>query len=151
MNSLDIAQKQLDNFYTMILSNRQIQLAVRKWFITIWVALIGAVITKQISRSSLSFLFLVMLAIVLFWWLEAIQLTFIVLDERKAKRIEEYLVSFRSNQNLPIDAFYVSSYGNDSYFAKIREYFKSFFLRESVCLFYIAISITTVIFWKILK
>ena len=129
MEQIDIAQKQLEQFYLSMSQTTQRIVEIRKWAVTVWLAIIIAVGSDKISIGTYEALFSLFMSISCFWLLEGLHFATIRVDHRKARRLEKFIASYNSDQNLPVDYFYVSSYGviavRDKFWLMMRALFKS--------------------------
>ena len=49
---IEVAQKQLEQYYNSINVNRGIRVTIRKWSITVWLAMIITIATGKITLNS---------------------------------------------------------------------------------------------------
>jgi|GEM_PF-3149620 len=136
MNKLDLLEKQLDYYYTWIIRDKNRSLTTRSWCLTLWIVNVVLIISNKIALHSLSLSILICLPVFLFWLLDGFHNTFIDLNEQKAMKIENLLLS---NKNEPTDLqeyMLISGHINTPFFLKIQLFLTSLFLRETVSLFY---------------
>ena len=141
MENIEIAQKQLEQFYSTIAQVKQQIIEIRKWSITVWIAIMIGLSSNKIVIDEYFEPIIVFFPIIAFWLLEGFQVTWLSVDTKKAKQVEQFIASGSIESELPIENFYVSSYGTFTYFQKTRMFLDSIFLTESVVFFYLILLI----------
>jgi len=145
MKDIEIASKQLEQFYTVIEQEEQRIVEIRKWAITVWLAIIISIASNKIIVIEIVESLIVLLPVVMFWLLEGQQQMWMIIDGQKAKQIEEFIAGYKTGQKLPLVYFYASSYGSFSYQQKIKLYLKALFLTERLFLFYLLVLVISIL------
>ncbi|MFB2974934.1 hypothetical protein [Microseira sp. BLCC-F43] len=145
MEKRDLLEKQLDHYYSWILSDKKQSVTTRSWCATVWIATVALVTSDKVDLSPLRFTIIIHLPILLFWILDGFQNTFINLNEQEAKRIEEALVSDKM-ENIDLrEHLLMSSHANTPFATKVSALFTSLFLQETLFLFYLVLVAASVI------
>lgn len=146
-----VIDNQLKQFYASISREHENRGKVRNWSVTLWVALIALFSSGRININGNLPLLILLFINVIFWGLESMHLSLIVINSRKVKKLEAILASGKLPDNLPLDLFYSNS---DSMFTtkeKIKIYIQSFFLRETVTVYHLAMILGSIIFVLAMK
>lgn len=146
MTNIEIAQKQLEQFYSAIAHEKQRIVEIRKWAITVWLAIMIGLASNKIVINKFFEPIIVFFPIIAFWLLEGFQHMWVKIDNRKAKQVEQFIVSYSSGSEFPIEYFYASSYGTFTYSQKLMMLFGSLFFTERVVIFYLLLIILSFIY-----
>jgi len=146
VEQIDIAQKQLDQFYSSISDGRKIINDVRKWALTVWLAIVIAFASDKIPIESNPTLFALIVSIIFFWLLEGLQFASIRIDQLKAAKLEEFIANYSESDVVPLNYYYRSSYDSFTYTDKIKLLIKALFLSSMLVVFYLALASLSFLF-----
>ena len=151
MKAPKIIEDQLNHFYNRIHHDRDNSIKIRNWCITIWLSLLALVNSNQLNLSKLQVLILPLMAISIFWILDAYQYMFILLNERRAREIEDAIVNEKYDPDHANEYFLLRVAEVYSYKIKLKTFLRASFLSETIVIFYLLLTIGTIIFQIILK
>ncbi len=137
---------QLDRYYRGIENTKSDRQNIRKWCLTIWLAILGMILTGKLDMAGLIKYIVAILPIVVFWFFEAITATHTLLLESRAAKLEEYSFTKVDLPN-PMDHFYVSGHYSVPFGEKIGFFVAALIKLETIVFFYtplILLSVVTV-------
>ena len=146
MTNIEIAQKQLEQFYSAVAQEKQRITETRKWAITVCLAIIIGLASNKIVINKSFEPLIVFFPIIAFWLLEGFHYTWAKIDYLKAKQVEQFIASFSGDSEFPIEYFYASSSGTFTYSQKLMILFKSLFFKERVVVFYLLLLILSFLY-----
>jgi hypothetical protein len=141
INKRDFLEKQLAHYYDWILRDKNQSVTTRCWCITIWMASVAWIVAMS-DKIHLNFVCLVIiidLPVFLFWLLDAFQNSFIDINEQYARKIEAILISDELESMSLGEHLLMSNHNNTVISLKIKSFFVSLFLRETVSFVYLVL------------
>ena len=144
MDKRDFLEKQLNHYYSWIISDKSQSVATRSCCIAVWLFSIALLVSSdKINQSPLRIAVIIYLPILLFWLLDGFQNSFIETNEQNAKIIEEMLIS----QDLPnVDLsqyLLMSSHINRKFLPKLKSLLNALFFLETIFIFYFGLLIAS--------
>lgn len=146
MDKRDFLEKQLNNYYSWIISDKSQSVTTRSWCITVWSFSVALLITSdKVNLSHLHVAIIIYLPVLLFWLLDGFQNSFIDSNEQHAKTIEEMLVSEDLEKIDLSEHLLISSHINMKFFSKVKSLLSALFLRETVFVFYLMLFVASLV------
>jgi hypothetical protein len=145
MDKRDFLEKQLNHYYSWIISDKSRSVTIRSWSITVWIFSMALLLTLEKVNLSLLSLVIIYLPLFLFWILDGFQNSFIESNERQAKRIEQMLVSEDLEKVDLSEYLLISSHINRKFFSKVKSLLAALFLRETVFVFYFILFVASLV------
>ena len=145
MLSEDIVKFQLENIYKSIDLTRSNRQNIKKWCLTVWLAIVVAIMTERIPSSGSYSFFILNIAIVVFWLYEGINSVHTLLFEERARMLETLLISGEYSVANPEKYFAV--YGNQyiTLNDKSRKFLIGCFRMETIFVFYVVLIILSLL------
>lgn len=150
MEIQEILLKQLEQYYRVTEQDKGRATTIRNWGITVWLAIVVALISGKLTVNFYQSLFVVIIPIVSFWFLESSQWAYVRMNDDRAKKLEKAIAENQQLTAIPLDYFYVSSYHKITTSKKIEAFFKSMFTSTIVSIFYCILLVTSLLFIVIL-
>lgn len=137
---------QLKQFYANIARERDNQLKVRTWSITIWLALITLLSSDKLSINISTSVFILVFTNIIFWAIEGLHHSMVLIDGKKVRKLEELLTKDKLPNNIPLTFFYSNAYDILSRREKIKTFVTACLFSETVVLYYLIMIFISVIF-----
>ncbi len=150
MDSQEIAQKQLEQFYSAVAQGNQMKMTTRNWLVTVWLGITVVIGSDTLEVSFIITLALYLVPVILFWFFEAMLHTLLSIDQSGAWRLEEYLSSSNSDIDLPQNYYLMHRHASETFKEKCYCFLRSMFLAETVILFYLLMIVLSFLFAALL-
>ncbi len=148
MNKREIAQKQLEQLYQVTQNDEGRRLIIRNWCVTVWLAILVAIVTKRVEVEFWHAVFLALTPLLIFGPMECLVQTFLSLNLERAAQLERMIVDTECEELSSNEHCYVTSYTKIGLGIKLQTLLHVF-LRPYVAAFYgalLLISISFIIF-----
>lgn len=145
MDRRDFLERQLNHYYSWIISDKNRSITTRSWCITLWVVTVALVISSQVPLSPLYSTIVIILPVLLFWLLDGFHNSFIDLNEQQAMKIERMLMSNSIEDVDWSESLLMTSHTKTPFSDKVKSLLISLFLRETVSFFYLILLVASVI------
>lgn len=142
----EVLHKQLDVFYASIFHDQEHSLTIRKWCITIWVAVLAAIATGKLHVDITKALFLAIVPVVMFWILDAFKHSFIDINWTRVMELEVLAAGSSPMDDMTTELFFASGRTKTPYKQKIWSFLKALFTKETVIIFYLLLFLGSLFF-----
>ena len=148
MLTKEIAQEQLNHIYHAInraYDNRQ---TTKRWALVVWTAIVAGMLSGKIILGFYEGLLVVNSAIIVFWIYEGISGAYGIFAHRQAVKLERLLTSENLETADASEYMHIQAYERLDLKEKIRAYLYALFKMETVFIFYMFLSVLSlVILW----
>lgn len=141
-----VIDAQLKQFYSVIAQERDNRVKVRNWAITIWLAYIAILASGKISLNQLTSLLILWAIIIIFWAIEGFHQSLVLVNEGRARKLEELLANESLPDKIPSELFYESGYDTITFKEKRRAFILACFTSEPILFFNLAMLAGSAIF-----
>jgi len=136
---IELVKSQLKQLYKGIDSTFDHRQNVKKWCLSVWLAILYGIFSKKIGITFPFDLMLVTFPVCIFWFHEGIIAQDAILLHERAMRLEQYLLS-RDFQRLElVTSMYITGRYEVSLRKKFWALIRGLFILETVYFFYIAL------------
>ena len=132
----------------MLLNHRA---TIKNWSMTIWVAIVLATSSQQLTVSAEKSLLLMVIAVLLFWILESMYAAGTYFFHQHMLAIEGYLSKENDDSEFPGELFVYTRFHKNTLKEKIFVFTKCFFTLQSLNMIYILLLLSSFIFYVVLK
>lgn len=143
MVTRDEVWRLLDLCYADIRYHQQRISTIQNWSLTAWLAILALVNTPQLQFSFQLRLVLPLVPVLAFWLLTAFEFMFIEFHAQRACEIESALAAGTETE-LPTDRVFLGLSYRPAYLQRLRLFLRALFLRESVILFFVLLTVATI-------
>lgn len=141
-----VIDSQLKQFYSVIAQERDNRVKVRNWAITIWLAYIAILGSGRIYTNQLTSLLILWTIISIFWAIEGFHQSLVIVNEGRAKKLEQLLTDNELPLNVPLELFYESGYETIKFKEKRKAFLLACFTGEPILFFNLAMIIGSFLF-----
>lgn len=145
MLTADIVSHQLDELYRDVRNDKNRTATIQNWSLSTWLAAVAAVSAPPLHFSSTARVIIPLLPVAMFWFLSAMEYTFIAIHQERARALERALATGDVAQLTPEEVFFCLGDRATPYGARLRHLLRVLFTRESVLAFYLLQIAATVV------
>lgn len=120
--------------------------SVKKWCISVWLAVIVAISSGEFELSLFGAILLIYAPLLFFWVLEGIYGTIDTLHSQHVSELEARLAEERFEFDVPSDVFFDSRNQRFSLREKIKFFFSALFFAETIFAMYLLLALVSVFF-----
>jgi hypothetical protein len=136
---------QLTHLYGALEAVLAHQHTTKKWCLTVWLAILAAIFSGNITGSTWEKLFITVLPVATFWLYEGLSGGQILLWEERVLQLERLLATGASGPTDPLPLFYRTGHYSIPLKKKLMAFTRAVFLMETVFVFYVFLCVLSVV------
>ena len=147
----ELAYVQLENYYSIMESDRGRRLTTRNWFIIIWLAILVVLGSRETQLPLNASITLVAVPTVLFWMFEAAYQMGGSINRERVMRLESFIRDGDFSKEIPKDLMLVTGWAAVSLPKKYRHFVRTLLFAEMLVFFYLFILVASILFLVVLQ